>query len=278
MKIIFNHPPALDAERKHSKNPFVDFDPSNEDHYPLENEVGVYILGIKAKVDHELKFIPLVVGEGKLRNRLYNDHYLSKYVTPLINLAEGKTKKIKEKKEIWNFSKSNYKKEEVKKIYADMHTYDKLPRNGRTEKPFLSVIADLKNLLYFQNKNFFNCRFSKFNDSHVDMRSDESVLYLIELLNDKKYVKRHLEIQKNIFELVLTLKNLSNNFYFVYTSQEVFSTTSNKHFIEVGVKQELEKLGIYTTADSNRKGEKSDILEFEMDLNKNKIKEILIKL
>jgi hypothetical protein len=151
MEIIFKHPPVKDAAGNLSLNPFKDFDPNKKDHYPDDNEVGVYILGIKAKVDNEVKFIPLVVGEGKLRNRLYKDHYLSKFVTPLINLKEGKTKHIKEKKEIWNFSKSSYKKKEVKKIYADMHTYDKLPRTGRTTKPFLVTISGLRNLLYFQN-------------------------------------------------------------------------------------------------------------------------------
>jgi len=269
MEIIFKHPPVRDAAGNLSLNPFKDFDPNNKKHYPDDNEVGVYILGIKAKVDNEVKFIPLVVGEGNLRNRLYQNHYLSKFVTPLINLKEGKTKPITEKKEIWNFSKSSYKKTEVKKIYAEMHTYDKLPRTGRTTKPFLDTISGLRNLLYFQNKNFFNCRFSKFKDEHIDLRSDEVILYLSELMNDKKHAHHHLEIQKNMFELVLTLKNLCDNFYFVYSNQEFLkTTTSNRHYVEVKTKEELNKKGIYTTADSNRLGTESNITELTIDFSK----------
>jgi hypothetical protein len=260
-KIIFNHPPVA--------NPFVNFDPSNKEHYPDENQIGVYILGIKAKVDDELKFIPLVVGEGKLRNRLYKDHYLSKFVTPLINLAEGKFKKIKEKKEIWNFSNSSYKKSELKRIYAEMHTYDKLPRIGKKEKTSITKISGLRNLLYFQNKNFFNCRFGDFRNEHINLQSDEAILYLSELLNDKKYVNNHLDIQKNMFELVLTLKNLCDNFYYVYSNHDILNrTNSNRHFVEVKTKEELNKKGIYTTADSNRPGTESNITELTIDFSK----------
>jgi hypothetical protein len=274
MNITFHHPPALDAAGNLSKNPFIDFDPQNEKHYPTKDKEGVYILGLKAKVDGELKFIPLVVGEGQLRKRLYTDHYKGKYVTPLNNLLESKPKKIKEKKEIWDFSKSSYEKSELQKIYEEMKAYDTLPRNGRQEKPFLTKIASLEHLLYFQNINFFNCRYGKFNDSHIDLGSDEAVLLLCQMLNDKKYSKHHLNIQINLIKLVLALKNLSDNFYFIYAVNEDLKSSDNRKFIEVTLKENFGRIGIYTTADSHKKGNPQD----KPTINFNKVKEILIQI
>ncbi len=246
MKVIFHHPLK-------TNNPLIDFDPSNPDHYPSDGEVGVYIHGIRAKVDGILKFIPIVVGEGKLHNALYERHYIGKYLSAFENLTNFKQKSISEPKEIWDFSRTRYSTKDLGNIYSDMGIYDSLPRRGRKKHPFLRTIASLNSLLYFQNNDFYNYRF-RLTEPIRDIRSDEAVRLLAAKATTALNAKLKCSIEANYINLILTLKNFTENFYFVYSVDPSLNALANRHAAEVATKSVLKKLGINTTADSNRKG------------------------
>lgn len=246
MKVIFHHPLK-------TTNPLIDFDPSISDHYPPDGEVGVYIHGIRAKVDGILKFIPIVVGEGKLYNALYERHYMGKYLTAFENLTNCKQKSISEPKEIWDFSKTKYSSKDLSNIYSDMGNYDGLPRTGRKEPPFLRKIASLNTLLYFQNIDFFNYKHGV-TEKTRNLRSDEAVRLLAAKATNALNAKQKYSLESNYINLILTLKNFTENFYFVYSMNPSLNTVANRHAAEVATKSALKKLGINTTADSNRKG------------------------
>ena len=104
--MILKQPPVFDSTGKLSQNPFVDFDPKNPNHYP--KGAGVYIYGIRVVIEGEMKFVPICVGETvNLRIRLFEDHFVGKYLKNLENLTALKPKSIKEKKELWDFSKKS---------------------------------------------------------------------------------------------------------------------------------------------------------------------------
>ena len=145
--ITFHHPSILG-------NPLENFHPWDEEHYPDKNEQGIYIYGIRAKVGERIKFIPIVVGEsGKLRERLYQDHYLGKFATPLDRLFGESKKASGDAKEIWDFSKNRFKLAEIEAIYNDALKYDSITSRG-TKK--LEYVAKLSNLIFFQDADFFH--------------------------------------------------------------------------------------------------------------------------
>lgn len=264
MKITFHHPPTGTA------NPLIDFEPWNQNHYPPEGEVGVYICGIRAKVDGVLKFIPMVVGEGNLRDALYKRHYAGKYLTAFENLRGCKKKAISEKKEIWDFSKVRYSVPDLKNIYSDMYIYDGLPRLGRKHPTFFKAIIALNNLLYFQNVDFFNHKYG-LTEIPRNVRADEAVLILAEKSAKATLPKLKCRMQKNYMNLILTLSNFTENFYFIYAVDSSLSTRPNRLAAEVATKSALKSVGIHTTADSNRKGninliEKIDFSEIQNEL------------
>ena len=77
MTVTFKHPPVPTLENPDvlSLDPFNEFNPANELHYPTK--AGVYIYGLRVEVEGQgRKFVPLCVGEaGDLRERLFKDHY-----------------------------------------------------------------------------------------------------------------------------------------------------------------------------------------------------------
>jgi len=153
------HPPVVDSFGKFSNDPFNDFDPNNRMHYP--NGSGVYIYGIKVEIDGICKFVPLCVGESlDLKKRIFNDHYKGKFFKNYLNLFSKKQKQIKEKKELWDFSKNKMSILDLAKIYCDMRVYI-LINSGRNRKSYEYMLRlnQLKNLIYFQNKNYFNAKY-----------------------------------------------------------------------------------------------------------------------
>ncbi len=244
------HPTVIFPNGNVSNNPFLDFDPNNPNHYP--KVAGVYIYGIKIKVDNELKFVPICVGESlNLRKRLFNDHYQEKFVKNYQNIINGTNQSIKEKKELWNFSLAQMTILQVAHLYCDMRIYN-IMRNerNRTSKQFLARLNELKNLIYFQNENFFNIKYG------LIFQSNQSNLSASEAANN--YSESALVIKE-------TVKNFCEKFYFVYADDlklegHSFSNREDRLNVEVKLKDFLgDNYGIYTTADSNRKGRDYDV-------------------
>ncbi len=258
------HPTVIFPNGNVSNNTFLDFDPNNPNHYP--KVAGVYIYGIKIKVDNELKFVPICVGESlNLRKRLFNDHYQGKFVKNYQNIINGTNQKIKENKELWNFSLPEITILQVAHLYCDMRIYN-IMRNerNRTSNQFLVRLNALRNLIYFQNENFFKIKHGLlFQPNHSNLSASEAAL---------KYSGSSMMIEE-------TLKNFCKNFYFVYADDidiedYSFSNVEDRLNVEVKLKDFLgNNFGIYTTADSNRKGR-----DFYVNFDFTAIENELIKL
>jgi hypothetical protein len=128
-------------------------------------------------------------------------------------------------------------------LYCDMRIYN-IMRNerNRTSEQFLLRLNTLKNLIYFQNENFFKIKHGLiFQSNHSNLSASEAAL---------KYSGSSVIIEE-------TLKNFSENFYFVYADdlemeEYSFSNVEDRLNVEVKLKDFLgDKYGIYTTADSN---------------------------
>jgi hypothetical protein len=241
----------------------VDFNPGNKEHYPSGD--GLYIYGIRARVDGALKFIPLAVGEGNLFNALYKRHYHGKFFKAYSNLKKTRRHDIKERKEMWNFSKEFYSSNELKNIYLDMCVYDQFKRNQKNGSAFFNQLCQLKHLLYFQNSEFFNSKYA-LNTPISDITSDQAILLLAEKSFDPTYLNVRSSLQVHYLDLYSTICNFLNNFYFVYSDDSMLAQRTNRLAAEVATKSYLQSQGIYTTADSNRKGNKD--LEIQFDFSK----------
>jgi len=260
--LSFSHPAnfANPSSKTTFASPLTEFEPWNIHHYPPKNEHGIYLYGIRCKVENELKFIPIVVGEGNLSQRLFNDHYLGKFDCAFKNLTRSEPIGIKESKEIWDFSKKRYDIKELNRIYNDLRCYDKLSKL----KAYHS--SRLTSLLYFQDIDFFNHKHGFPLSLGPNIRSDQAVFLLAERiwLAQKSFVKKintklKGEIQTNWINLILTLNNFVENFYYVYAvDHEYLNKVSDKNLDKAQIanrlsaehrtKKALEVLGIFTTA------------------------------
>jgi hypothetical protein len=276
MRITFDHPPTG------TNNQLIDFDPSNPRHYPPVGEEGVYIYGIRAKVNGKLKFIPIVVGESKdLRNRLLEDHYKGKFVKAFENLIYCQNSSISEKKEIWDFSRWRYDLHELRLIYSDMAFYNRHPR-GRSLPPFLTAIANLNHLLYIQNIDLYNYRF-KLTESIRNIRSDQAIRLLMEKSGYPIFAPVKMAMHLNASNLILTLKNFNENFYFVYACynnqlenentpeiKNLLISKTGRRAAEHQLKNKLKNIHIHTTANS-KNIKYSCSLQFDMGQIRNEL-------
>lgn len=252
------HPPVINSNGILSKKPFNDFDPSNPAHYP--QGAGVYIYGIKVEIDGEIKFVPLCVGESSnLRKRIYNDHFVGKFLTNHQNLTTAKPKTIKERKELWDFSKKSMSILEISKIYCDLRMYMEVNKgNKRTTREHMLKINQLKSLIYFQNENFFN---AKYGNAHQMNHKNISASEACQLFPQSNPV------------ISSTLANFVSNFYFVYADEmdskiANLSNSADRLNIEVKLNQVLiDQFGLYTTADKKRIGR-----DFTIDFDFTEIK------
>jgi len=270
MSLIFNHPPIGTA------SPLTDFEPENPNHYPMKGANGVYIYGLRAKANGVLKFIPIVVGEGNLHQRLYKDHYKGKFLNAINNLTSCYEKGISSStKEIWDFSKKTYDIKALSNIYTDMKTYNGFL--GARSK--LRSIVGLKSLLYFQDIDFYNIRHGLPLSYGPNIRSEQAVLLLAEriLLASKCFDAKinqtvKCAIKTNCMRLILTLQNFVENFYYVYAVDESYlDDGKNRKSAEYRTFEALASLGINTTADSRLKGNKNyspsiDLSKVQSDL------------
>lgn len=268
MIVTFHHPPKG----------FTGFDPSNPQHYNfLKGVPGIYIYGLRLEIDNQgKKFVPLYVGIAKdLKDRLYNGHY-KKYK------SGGKGVK-----DLWDFSQNSFTTYKIYSIYSDMFYYDYI-NNYRKSKPkyresqaYMEELKEIRNLLFFQNLNYFNVKFgSGYSNTKVDIDQSQ--------IND--YFKEN-EHTKNI---LLTKCKFDKDFYFVYANlyDETHISIEPKHSLNIGypnfrnpnnygaknnkddgylfserveksVKSVLNQIGIHTTAKAEGKN-----AEMEIDFTK----------
>jgi hypothetical protein len=257
MKVTFQHP------QTGTNNPLLDFQPSNPDHYRFENELGVYIYGLRAMVNGVFKFIPLVVGQGQLHERLYVDHYMGKFANPLAILLGSKILCSGDAKELWDFSNSFLTIQDLKKIYEDIKVYDSAL--GKRNK--LELVVKLKHLVFFQNSNFFHLKHdAKLLTNQNNIKTEQSVEYLINMIN-KGFTENTDDIIQHISKILLSLNCFRDRFYFVYASKREGSDLSDeqeRESIEKATKKHLKSINLYTTADA-RKGKEISI---QIDLTK----------
>lgn len=249
MKVTFQHP------QTGTNNPLMNFQPSNPDHYPKGS--GVYIYGLRAMVNGVFKFIPLVVGQGQLHERLYVDHYKGKFANPLAVLLGSKILRSGDAKELWDFSNSFLTTQDLKKIYEDIKVYDSAM--GKRNK--LELVVKLKHLVFFQNSNFFHLKHdAKLLTNQNNIKTEQSVEYLINMIN-KGFTENTDDIIQHISKILLSLNCFSNRFYFVYASKcegSDLSDEQERESIEKATKKYLKSINLYTTADA-RKGKEMSI-------------------
>jgi hypothetical protein len=247
MKITFHHPPTG------TTNPLIDFEPWNPSHYPPTGEVGVYIYGIRAKLDGVLKFIPIVVGEGSLGVRLFTDHYNGKFVNPLEILLGYSSYKSGDPKELWDFSKHAFNISDIKNIYSDMSAYNRLTSSHK-----IIGASKLTKLIFFQNADFFHQKLGITSlPWKTDLKTEQSIPYLLNLSGCCSADKLT-PISELITRIITTLNNFRKDFYFVYASDKnneeiVLSDSASRKHVEYQVKESLKKIDIHTTADAGTK-------------------------
>jgi hypothetical protein len=144
MNIEFQVPPNTTS--------LANFEPANRNHYPDSSEKGIYIYGIRLRVNSELKFVPVVVGEGSLVSRLYIDHYQKKFLNPINFIAGYSKKRSGDPKELWDFSKLDVNNKDLNGLYTDICKYNSPHKKGGKTK----MASHLNHLLYFQDVNFYN--------------------------------------------------------------------------------------------------------------------------
>ena len=266
LKITFHHPPVSKLI-----NPLENFHPWLEEFYPPENEQGIYIYGIRAKVGERIKFIPLVVGQsGDLLKRLYQDHYLGKFATPLDRLLGKKVKASGDAKEIWDFSGNDFELADIKDIYNDALSYDTKPPRGTSK---VKHVAKLDKLIFFQDADFFHEKtgIAKL-PGKTDLKIEESIYYLMFLSSLSKPNELD-STSQCITRIISTLINFKSNFYYVYASTTNNSKDLNKYLsnkehrenLEYEIKEKLRLIGIHTTA----KARKSKTpIKINLDLSK----------
>lgn len=278
MTIQFQHPPVT--------NPFINFDPSNDDHYP--EGAGVYIYGLRLNVDDddEKKFVPLCVGESSNLNiRLFNDHYNT------LKVGGNNHKEL-------FYLKPKTSISDVRLLYADLLRYDRF-LFARNKHTLIKTIAAIDSLIWYQFRDFFHhklnvaspneyfnipnpstCKHSKEGVKN-DLEGHSTTLKDFSNFINKSITTTSEAKQANeLLEKIKTTKeNFTNNFYYVYATNEHVSENTNidlsssdgsdRKKVEKAIKQKLEGLGIYTTANA-----RGAIVKFNLDLTK--IQNILI--
>ena len=233
MRVVFKHPFVPG-----SKNPFVDFCPSNAAHYPPTEMKGIYIYGVKVEIEGVgEKFVPQYVGTGNLYDCLYKRHYCT-------NRNEGNSLKglfYLSKK--MSYSELNY-------LYKECQKFDEyLGIKGKND--FLEVFANLDNLIWYRYRPFFKYKLG-INTDYFDNRIDKFCSGGKEkLLNNVKgqnitvmnggdfdmllnYVNNNhkLNIESLREKIISTKKVYSEKFYYLYADYEdIINSINNDDFI-----------------------------------------------
>lgn len=256
MKITFQHPSTGTA------NPLIDFDPSNEKHYPETK--GIYINGLRLKINGIMKFVPIYVGiafDDSLRNRLYNHHY-KKYKTCGKGVGKGN-------KDIWDFS-SVTSLSDLFEIYAEMYYYDNINNYNhgiiRTSEEYIRALLSLKHLLFFQNRNYFVMKagraFQNLDKSERELNHCDAIAEGFDL--DGKLQRIKAVYDKNFYCVFCPIEDIlpqieekeNKELFASYTS-----LSAQLERIERAVKRALNIIGIHTTAKAE-----GEFLDMNIDL------------
>jgi len=188
MKVTFQNPLKGKPFHLVNNNPFLANQP----------KTGVYIYGLLLNVKGFDNFVPLYVGIGNLENRLVNSHY------------NGYNHNGNGKKELWNFNKNKYGNSAIiKRIYREMNIYEMF--NSMIRAPYnssfcyMEFLNQLKNLIYFQNNDFFHVKHNLINQQQLNLGQLDMLNYLINNnLNQSAQVLSNVKL------------NFTKNFYFIY--------------------------------------------------------------
>lgn len=264
----------MNVQFKHPSNGFMNFNPSDINHYSNLNLPGIYIYGLRQNIKgiQGKTFIPLYVGITKnLKKRLYDDHFLQ----------ESWPGKKSSKKEIFDFSNEDYSLEAIADRYRDMLVYDLVTNYKGQQRP---IISYLKHLVWFQDLTFYHEKIGanifplpRTNSNHLDS-------YKNGLLSSMK----NNSLNEIITKGELTKKKFNNDFYFVYaTYQDIINsndvidlknstlsanyTKESAEKIEFRTKKVLNQLGINTTA-------KAEVINSQIKIDLSIIQNDLINL
>lgn len=201
----------------------------------IPQEPGVYIWGLKVKVEDEARFIPCYVGEtgrdpkkGGLQKRL-EKHY------------HGLRSGVNYRKELFDFSATSYSKEDVQKIYRSMCAYDTVvnPAEGRQK---LDLAIHVPDLIYWQDDRFL---YDKCGKPRPTFGTDRNQREAIDLLRQWKS-----EAQDLLARIENTKQNFEKHFYFIYSTQMAGLKTTQ---VEHATKNALKSVWVFTTADAKGK-------------------------
>lgn len=241
MKIIFQHPPTG------TKDPFKDFEPWNPRHYPKGG--GVYIYGLKLKIDNLLKFVPLYVGKHNTNvGRRVFEHYYQE------RMPGNSCKEI--------FDLTNIKSlDDIRTLYEAMNKYDSVKG-----KPLVRISNE--KLIWFNDKDFFNTYISNSLGKYVSLSNYISgsghlaSLYpkvgdFDSMISKDKTISEYID---NLRNKIIATKSLYNeNFYYLYVDN---ISREDLLIYENSTKIALQELGIFTTAWANKEGN-SSIINFD---------------
>jgi hypothetical protein len=191
MKIIFQHPPTG------TKDPFKDFEPWNPRHYPKGG--GVYIYGLKLKIDNLLKFVPLYVGISENLDKRLWQHYNEEK-------AGGNSK--------WHlFSYAGITSStDLQNLYHDMQILSS--KKGLNHSRFTNT------LIWFNNASFFDFKL-KLPAGTSNYISNTGVISSIIQSGDLDAIhfKNSICGANRLKSKIIESKALfDNNYYFVYSS------------------------------------------------------------
>lgn len=113
---------------------------------------GVYIWGMKVKVNGKDYFAPWCVGEGQLRTRLF-DHY---------NRMTGSSNE-----ELFDFSAASFSRADIQRLYHSMCVYDAIvnhapkKRRGHHASVKLPRAVVVPDLIFWNDRHFIPLRFGQ---------------------------------------------------------------------------------------------------------------------
>ncbi|RAR73758.1 hypothetical protein [Flavobacterium aciduliphilum] len=242
---------------QHPSNGFINFNPSDVNHYSNLNLPGVYIYGLRLEfiINRKLerKFVPMAVGEtDNLKRRLFFEHY------SLLSTNGNSSK------EIFNWA-SIRSLNDLMEVYTDMSNY----KQSKTAHN-----STLKNLIWYNDSVFFDNKLnlSLYKSKYI---SGTGVLKSIGQNGDLDSIFlnniRLYEALKMKTDIILTKEIFVNNFYFIYATDGniikrdnfSFNVSSNRLSVEKTSKQLLTNINIFTTADSRR----GSIIPLSLDLS-----------
>lgn len=202
---------------------------------------GVYIWGMKVKVNGATYFAPWCVGEGRLRERI-ETHYF------------GLCSRGSYKEELFDFSQDEYSISDIRRLYQAMNEYDhKVRKAGKSDLksgkfPKLDAACLIDRLIFWQDNRFLHHKSTGTYKGVLkyDIHDQSAIMPSgwLDVIHAKDPDSKAMDLKARITKCK---KNFDHGFYFLYVLQ--VDGTSTKQ-MEHATKDALKKVGIYTTADA----------------------------